>query len=124
MNISEKIKKIRLDNNFTQETFSSFLGVPRYLVSNWEQGRSAPSIEDVVLIANKLNCSIDELLLEEVDYLIDGSSKRSILNDNPSLSEEDQNLLKRIKALSPFQYKAILIQIEAFEESNSKKIIK
>lgn len=42
MNLSENLKKIRKDNNLSQEQLADKLGVSRQSVSKWESGLSFP----------------------------------------------------------------------------------
>ncbi|MBU7592848.1 helix-turn-helix domain-containing protein [Metabacillus halosaccharovorans] len=65
MNLSEKIKKIRADNNLTQELLAEKLQVSRSTISSWETGRSYPDLEMVVEICDRFNVSLDFLLRED-----------------------------------------------------------
>lgn len=48
MEFCDKIKKIRTDNNLTQEQFAEKLYVSRTAVSKWESGKGYPSIDSFV----------------------------------------------------------------------------
>lgn len=63
MNFSGQIKKIRTDNNLTQEQMSEKLNVSRQTISSWETGRNLPDLEMVVRIAEIFGLSLDELIL-------------------------------------------------------------
>ncbi len=65
MKISEKITEIRKENNLTQEEFAEKLFVTRQTVSNWENTKSYPDIETLILISDKFKCSLDILLRED-----------------------------------------------------------
>lgn len=41
-NLSENLKKIRKDNNLSQEQLADELGVSRQAISKWESGLSFP----------------------------------------------------------------------------------
>ncbi len=60
--IANIIKKIRKDNNLTQEKFASSLNVTYQAVSKWETGKSIPDISTLQLISKKYNIDINELL--------------------------------------------------------------
>ena len=47
MEFCDKIKKIRTDNNLTQEQFAEKLYVSRTAVSKWESGKGYPSIDSL-----------------------------------------------------------------------------
>lgn len=120
MKISEKIKEIRQQNGLSQGKLSELLELPRYIIANWEQGRSLPSIEDVMRISEKLDCSIDYLLGKEDADFIDVEStpnKRNVTIKTPAtvpgLSEQERELLQFFDKLGPFERDAILVQVKA-----------
>ena len=65
MNLSEKIKKLRSENNLTQEQLAEKLQVSRSTISSWETGRSFPVLEMVIEICDCFNVSLDFLLRED-----------------------------------------------------------
>ena len=65
MNLSEKIKKLRSENNLTQEQLAQRLQVSRSTISSWETGRSFPDLEMVIEICDCFNVSLDFLLRED-----------------------------------------------------------
>lgn len=65
MNLSEKIKKLRAENNLTQEQLAEKLQVSRSTISSWETGRSYPDLEMVIEICDYFNVSLDFLLRED-----------------------------------------------------------
>lgn len=60
--IGENIKKLRLENNLTQDKLSEYLGVSFQTISNWERNESYPDITILPEIAAFFNVSTDELL--------------------------------------------------------------
>lgn len=60
--LNENLKRLRRENNLTQENLADFLGVTFQTVSNWERGSSYPDITMLPIIANYFKISIDELL--------------------------------------------------------------
>lgn len=65
MNLSGKIKKLRAENNLTQEQLAEKLKVSRSTISSWETGRSYPDLEMVIEICDCFNVSLDFLLRED-----------------------------------------------------------
>ena len=55
--ISKNIKKLRKENNLTQEALAEKLFVTRQTVSYWETGRSQPTLDMLGDLAAALNCS-------------------------------------------------------------------
>ena len=60
--LSENIKRLRRENELTQETLAEFLGVTFQSVSKWERGESYPDITMLPEIAGFFKVSVDELL--------------------------------------------------------------
>lgn len=65
MEFSEKIQKLRKQNNLTQDQLANKLFVSRTAVSKWESGKGYPSIDSLKDIAKIFNKTIDELLSSE-----------------------------------------------------------
>ncbi len=62
MRLSEKIVKIREENNFTQEEMAKKLFVSRQAISKYERGISYPSLEVLRLISKEFKISMNSLL--------------------------------------------------------------
>ena len=60
--IGKFIKKLRKDNNLTQDELAKKLGVTYQAVSKWENGKSIPDIAILKTISELFNVNIDELL--------------------------------------------------------------
>ena len=64
MSFSENLKAIRTEKNLTQEQLAELLDVSRQAVSKWEQENGYPETEKLMQIAQKLDVSLDSLLLD------------------------------------------------------------
>ena len=60
--IGKFIKKLRKDNNLTQDELAKKLGVTYQAVSKWENGKSIPDIAILKTVSELFNVNIDELL--------------------------------------------------------------
>ena len=56
------IKKLRTENNITQDTLATAVGVTPQAISRWEQGGGYPDIELLPALADFFSVSTDELL--------------------------------------------------------------
>lgn len=65
MALNNKIKNIRQKTGLTQEAFSEKILVSRQAVTKWESGKGIPDIENLKMISNIFNISLDELLNEK-----------------------------------------------------------
>ena len=69
MNLQDKIIQVRKDNNLSQEEFAELIGVTRQSVSNWERGTCYPDIETLIIISNKFDISLDNLLKGDIKLI-------------------------------------------------------
>lgn len=67
MNIGEKIKFLRSDNNLTQKELANKLHVSSQAISNWELNKGFPDISNLIRISDMFNISLDELIKEDTD---------------------------------------------------------
>jgi len=78
MTIAEKIKKLRKDNNMTQEDLAEKLNVSRQTISKWETNVVIPDADNIVSICKLFNITTDELL----DYKVESvQNKRQFIID-------------------------------------------
>ncbi|MBM7552663.1 helix-turn-helix domain-containing protein [Thalassobacillus pellis] len=62
MVISERIKFLRMHNEWTQKTLAEYVGESSQVISNWERGYTFPDLQNVIDLANVLDCTTDFLL--------------------------------------------------------------
>lgn len=65
MKFSEKLKKLRAENNMTQDDLADKIFVTRTAISKWETDNGYPSIESLKLLAKLFGTTVDELISEE-----------------------------------------------------------
>jgi len=85
MKLSDNLKRIRKDNNLSQEQLAEKLGVSRQAVSKWESGQSYPEMDKVLLICKLFNYNIDELMNENVKEVEE--TKQSKININKYIED-------------------------------------
>ena len=66
MNLSDNLKRIRKENNLSQEQLADKLGVSRQSVSKWESGQAYPEMDKVLQLCQLFNLNIDELLNQNI----------------------------------------------------------
>ena len=74
--LGENILKLRKKNGLSQEQLGEKINVTRQTISNWELGETAPNPEQLKLLSQSLNISIDELL----DNNVTTNIKEKIIN--------------------------------------------
>ncbi len=63
---SENLKKIRKEQNLSQEELADKLGVSRQAISKWESGQAYPEMDKIITICNMFNVNIDDLLHSDI----------------------------------------------------------
>ncbi len=63
MTLGERIYSLRKARGLSQEELADAVGVSRQAVSKWELGESQPEVDKVVLLAQVLGVTTDQLLL-------------------------------------------------------------
>jgi transcriptional regulator with XRE-family HTH domain len=85
------IKKIRRDNNLTQQEFADMIDVPIGRVNSWEMRGNTPKVEDYLKIKQ---------LLETKEITYSTKSELSFVNeDNVPLYQENEDCVKKIAEL-------------------------
>lgn len=79
-NFSENIKRIRKDNNLSQEQLADILGVSRQAISKWESKVAYPEMEKILMICEKFNVSIDDLLHKDIKEINGEKESRNKIN--------------------------------------------
>ena len=77
MSYAERIKEVRKNNGISQERLAETLGVSRQCVTKWESGRCYPSVENLLIMANEFNASIDWFFADEIKnhFICDGEDE-------------------------------------------------
>lgn len=80
MTIGEKIKKARKEAGLSQEQLAEKLSVSRSAVAKWESGAGMPDVNNLKVIAQLLDVSVD-YLLDEDEKLSFNETKEAIVLD-------------------------------------------
>jgi transcriptional regulator with XRE-family HTH domain len=62
MKLGLQIKKYRSDYNYSQEELSEKLFVSRQTISNWENDKSYPDVQSLLLLSSIFDISLDQLV--------------------------------------------------------------
>lgn len=99
MKLCMQIKKYRKQKNFSQEELAEKVYVSRQTISNWENDRSYPTLESLLILSALFDISLDTLVKGDIDIM-----KRK-------LSKHDMNLWTRVMLL--FLFLGIVVGIPA-----------
>lgn len=79
-NLSTNLKKIRKDNNLSQEELAEILGVSRQSVSKWESGLAYPEMEKIIQICKRFDININDLLQNDISEVKGEESSKNKVN--------------------------------------------
>ena len=107
---AEKLSTLRAEQNMGVRELGRAVGVTGMHISNLEKGKSAPSAELVMKLAEALQANVDELL-----YLADQVSPEvvDVIHQNPLAIP---NFLRSAKNLTPEQWEMLQQQVEQMTE--------
>ena len=106
MNLADNLKKIRKDNNLSQEQFAEKLNVSRQSVSKWESGQSYPEMDKVIQICNLFNLNINELINENITEI--NEKKESQNRTNKYISSFFDYITKVVEMFSSMKFGQIV----------------
>ena len=86
MKYNEKIVALRKANGYTQEKFARAVGVTRQAVYKWEVGDSYPEAEKLIAIKRLFGISIDDLLDDSFDVIVEKPKKGSRKKSAPAVA--------------------------------------
>ena len=107
---AERLSTLRAEQNMGVRELGRAVGVTGMHISNLEKGKSAPSAELVMKLAEALQANADELL-----YLADQVSPEvvNVIHQNPLAIP---NFLRSAKNLTPEQWELLQQQVEQMTE--------
>lgn len=70
--IGNKILELRKKKGLSQEQLAEKINVTRQTISNWETSQTTPDIEQTILLSQKLEISLDELVGNNTNNIIIG----------------------------------------------------
>ena len=116
MHIGIKLKELRKAKHLTQDQLAEQLGVKKHNLSDWEVGRSDPSIDHLIKIADYFNLSIQSILdlpiLIQAQIPLELQLNYIALNPN---NEVEQQLFSKLNTYSKEQLSILKNLIEAIK---------
>lgn len=97
----ETLKKLRESKGLSQQKLASLIGVSRSTVAMWESGKSQPSLEMLVELAQLFEVSVDYLLdvQSEGTTAIPATQQSEIDKIFQGLTEDNQQKLLELARL-------------------------
>ena len=79
---SENLKRIRKENNLSQEQLADELGVSRQAISKWESAVAYPEMDKIIALCEKFNVNIDDLLHKDIKEVKGEEESKKKLNSS------------------------------------------
>lgn len=92
-----RIRDTRIQRNLRLDELADALGITRSHLANMERARRMPSLEMIVSIAERLNVSLDYLVLGKTEAI---PSRTLVLRSDEELSQEYMDAIESILAKS------------------------
>ena len=77
--IGKNIRQRRIQKNMTQEDLAARIHATRQTVSNYETGRSRPDVDTLSLLAEVLECDVEQLLSGKTHPRLDPQERKRLL---------------------------------------------
>lgn len=110
--LAERIKKLREQNNLSQEGLGKILGLTGPAIARWEKGTAEPNSKILIKLADLFNVSTDYLLgndketKKEIELLKNALRNSGFMKGKDDLTDEEFNtLMDFIKANEKFLFK-------------------
>ena len=79
-NFAENLRKIRKENNLSQEDLAEKLGVSRQAISKWESASAYPEMDKIIALCDLFNLNIDDLLHKDIKEIKGEENAKKNLN--------------------------------------------
>ena len=102
-NLANNLKKLRKDNNLSQEQLADKLGVSRQAISKWESGSAYPEMEKIIQICQLFDININDLLNNDIKEV---KNEKEVKNNINKYLDDFLNFIsKTINMFSSFSFK-------------------
>ncbi len=82
MELGKQIKKCRQEANLSQEELAERIYVSRQTISNWENDKSYPDVNSLVLLSEIFQISLDKLIKGDIDMMKEVIQKEEVTKLN------------------------------------------
>lgn len=91
MSLGERLKQGRLDKKLSQTEVAELLSISRQSISKWENGHNYPDIDNLILLSEIYEISID-ILLKEKEYDTQKCGKAEEHFEDQSMGEINKDI--------------------------------
>lgn len=95
-NFSNNLIALRSKNHLSQSALAEELGISRQTISNYENGVREPDLANLIKIAKFFNCSIDKLIFNGTNVIINNLDELGEINNILSNLDLDSSFLNTL----------------------------
>jgi len=95
--IDVRLREIRKYKRLTQDDFAKKIGLKQGSIADWERGKSSPSIDTLVIIANSFNINLHWLLTGQGEMFLGQTPQTSEFQANNNELEKQQKRLQDLQ---------------------------
>ncbi len=103
--VAENLISLRKEKHLTQQELAEKIGYSDKLVSKWELGKSVPSVDKLMLLANFYGVSLDLIVTKD-------GCKKSIINPN-----HDKNMANKVVIMAMAATFLLFVAVAVFVNS-------
>ncbi len=85
MTMAERLQRLRKEHHFSQEQLAERLQVSRQAVSKWENGQTAPDLDNIIAMSNLYEVT--------TDYILIGRERSSKENGEKDRKRKERNVM-------------------------------
>jgi len=102
MELGKQIKKYRQEAGLSQEELANRIYVSRQTISNWENDKSYPDVNSLVLLSEIFQISLDKLIKGDIDIMKEVINKEEVTKLNRYATIYTVLLVATIVSAVPF----------------------
>lgn len=117
MELSEKLKLLRLESGLTQAQLAEKLNIGQTTIAAYENGLHEPQVYSLIAYAKFFGCTVDCLLTATTgEELLDGKAP-----PDSGLDEEDFAVVRKMGRLQPAAKRLVIDYIDLIAKSDINK---
>lgn len=92
MEINKQLKFYRKKYGYTQEYLANYLNISRQAISAWENNFACPDLENLILLSQLYEISLDDLVVNDVKT--ENKEEFSVLVAEPQMAQNELEIMK------------------------------
>ena len=112
---AQRLKELRNNYGLSQESLAKKLGLAQQTYGHWETGRTQPDQNTLIRLANFFNVT--------TDYLLGNDQPSVLIINEPEISLEDLELLRKLKKLPADKREIVDAVIKVSEASKETSAV-